>query len=340
MPDLCFCKTHGCGERNGVERHRSTIRSHGLDDRRADARQLRFEDHQHIEAQHDHISSFISAATLANNVSEPTVDGGRLWSQQYASSTSFQTMQDFFQPQEQSGYEIPDLPPPPPPSMSPPQNSSNRPSNREQESIALDAYTKFQDRIISLRKKILHDLRPGETVDALTVSTHKRSLRSLRRDLETVPYRRHKADRVRAMREGIDIDLDDLEEALKTADTAPTPPTNSIPVDTRKSYSADCLRFELIGYTFRASLRCSSQGREPLSASHRVHGRGVQHRTTPSATRMQLRSSDDSLRRRAHTQAFRRSCGLQTICQGSSLSIRLSSRRTSSRGSHASGHEV
>lgn len=204
----------------------------------------RFQDHQYVEAQHDEIANFISASTLADNVSGPSADGGRIWSQQYASSSNFETMQNFFHSQDHAYAPNLDAPPPPPPppSVYPSQHSPRRPSRREREIAALDTLTKLQDRVTTLRKTIVHDLRPGESVNAQIISGHKGSLRLLHQDLDNLSYGRHEPASVRSLRDDIEVALLDLKHKLKVAGTAPTPPEDSVHVNSGKFLSADYMQ--------------------------------------------------------------------------------------------------
>lgn len=218
----------------------------------------RFQDHQYVEAQHDEIANFMSASTLADNVSGPSADGGRIWSQQYASSSNFETMHNFFHGQNHDyGPNLespPPPPPPPPPTVYPSLNSPRQPSRREREIAALDTLTKLQDRVITLRKIIVHDLRPGESVDAQTISGHKGSLRLLRQDLDSLSYGRHEPAPVRSLRDDIEVALLDLKHKLKVAETAPTPPKDSVHVNSGKFLSADCMQLKLTHRSIRPPL--------------------------------------------------------------------------------------
>lgn len=78
MP-VCNCETSGCGLNGGVDLSLRIYREHAHADRAKRYEQARIAAEKALQDQADDIAMHLASMTLADQVSEPSINGGRLW---------------------------------------------------------------------------------------------------------------------------------------------------------------------------------------------------------------------------------------------------------------------
>jgi hypothetical protein len=78
MP-TCNCETNGCRLQGGVQLPLRTVRDHAHVDQANRYERARIASEEALQDQEDAISTRLASMTLADQVSEPSHAGGRLW---------------------------------------------------------------------------------------------------------------------------------------------------------------------------------------------------------------------------------------------------------------------
>ena len=217
-----------------------TFKSHELADRTAAARARIAEDDQVLSAQRERIAAFVGGFSLAGDVSGPSVDGGRSWSQRSAGITDILRLRNFLGAFDDGCSTAPPPPPPLPPPPPPPTQTqphskprNRQPSNKEVEKNVIDDLSVLRQQAEELREATALELRPGQTVNPERIHMHRKAARTLYSAVEKkVSGARAKSHSILAMQDAINAELEKLKATLKTAASAPTPPKSAISVST------------------------------------------------------------------------------------------------------------
>lgn len=242
MPkDVCYCESNGCGRVGGIKCDPRTVIQHQHKDKLNASIVARVRALQAIDDENERISSsFVSTSTSLNNDLSLPTGGDRTCSRRPATAD---TSRRFSDPDTGAGdispslsdYESAQSSPinvsPIPSDDESESISSRRPSKRERERLALADLSALADEIKSFRKKMFHDLRPGEPVTFDILRLSRRTLRSLEKDLNKLANIRNNATSVVSLRSTLREELSDLRTVLKEMDSAPKPPVHAAHYD-------------------------------------------------------------------------------------------------------------